>query len=244
MKEAFLQSSQNRICWSLSQIPTVGFYRELHNYFRKWPPSRSVTKTAVGKFYISIDPELQRKSISSRPDNIFQFIQKIASSDKSHTAPMSYGLHATVDHLQTELSECSDEIQGLSAEVKKRDQELSAMKREVEIAKTELSDTRCALQDITNKLYIAGKQRDCARKQADKCLHKLEATIADFMHYEELLGEKDELSDLVSSLQQEISSLSSSDINDQLAFCFQTKKGGKVYSPAIRDLYYTLLASQ
>ena len=67
------------VCWGIvlviRKIPTVGFYRELHNFLKKWPSSRSATKTAIGKLYIQIDPELCIKSTTScRPDNIFQFL--------------------------------------------------------------------------------------------------------------------------------------------------------------------------
>jgi len=59
LKEAFSQSAEDReSCWSLNKIPTIGFYRELHHLLKKWPPSCSATKTAIGKFYIQIDPEL------------------------------------------------------------------------------------------------------------------------------------------------------------------------------------------
>ena len=53
--------------------------------------------------------------LSGRPDNIFQFIEKVAFSDKPHSVPMSYGLHATITHLRKEVSGCSAQIQELSA---------------------------------------------------------------------------------------------------------------------------------
>lgn len=150
LKKAFLQPCQDHethaiVCWPLNEIPTVGFYRELymHNFLRKWPPSRSVTKTAIGNFRIRIDPELRRKNASGRLDNIFQFIRKVAFSDKPHAELMWYGLHATIvnEHLQTEVSGCLTEIEELSAKIKEQEQELIVMKREVEIARAELDVT-------------------------------------------------------------------------------------------------------
>lgn len=48
LKKAFSQSVQDQeLCWSLKEIPTVGFYRELHNFLKKWPLSCSVTETAT-----------------------------------------------------------------------------------------------------------------------------------------------------------------------------------------------------
>jgi len=35
LKETFSQSVEDwELCWSLKKIPTVGFYRELHNFFK------------------------------------------------------------------------------------------------------------------------------------------------------------------------------------------------------------------
>jgi len=143
LKEAFSQSAEDQeSCWSLNKIPTIGFYRELHNFLKKWPSSHSATKTAIGKFYIQIDPELRIKSTTScRPDNIFQFIEKVAFSSKPHSMLMSYGTHATIQLLQNEVRGCSTEIQELSAKVMEQEQELSAIKREVGIAREELDHT-------------------------------------------------------------------------------------------------------
>ena len=55
LQRAFLQciEKQRDLCWTLNDKPvTIGFYRELHKYLRKWPPSRSATKTTVGRFYL------------------------------------------------------------------------------------------------------------------------------------------------------------------------------------------------
>ena len=257
LKRAFSQSIRDQeLCWSLKETPTVGFYRELHNFLKKWPLSRSVTKTAIGKFYARIDPELHTKSTTSgRLDNLFQFIEKVVISSKPHSTPMQYGLHATIQHLRSEVSECSAEIQELSAKVVEQEQELSAMKRKVEKAREELSDTRHALKDTITKLQLAQKQRDCARNQTLKSHEKLETTITDSVHFEEeLLAKNHELSELVATLWEEIAMLSTTsavsllgsvdESNDSFTFCFQTKEGGKIYTPAIRELYYSLLADQ
>lgn len=221
----------NFVCWSLNEIPTVGFYRELHRFLKKWPISRSATKTAIGNFYISIDPELQKKSTFSRPDNIYRFIEKVADSDKPDATRMCYNLHATIQRLQTEIIGCSAEIQGLSATVQNQKQELCSVRKEVDIAKAELGDAKRELQDIEKQLQCARRER----KKAERNNEKLQAGIVDAIHYE------DELLDKIDLLCSDESSKNGGDEN---SFCFQTKRDGKVYSPAIRDLYYTLLANQ
>ena len=52
----------------------------------------------------------------------------------------------------------------------------------------------------------------------------------------------------VQSLKNELRSLSGSNVSlvhhVDLNFCFETMEGGKVYTTAIRELYYKLLADQ
>ena len=92
-----------------------------------------------------------------------------------------------------------------------------------------------------------------AHKQAHKTQQKLEVAIADSVYYEEeLLAKNEDLSDIVKCLKSDISTLSTttvsvvSDVDSvgDSTFCFQTKHGGRVYTTAVRELYYTLLAKQ
>ena len=116
--------------------------------------------------------------------------------------------------------------------------------------RSELETTTNALTDVTKKLETARKQRDSARTQAQKCQAKLEATLVDCMHFEdEVLSRNDQLSELVHTLQVELATLSTSSVSllgsseeskNSVSFCFHTKDGGKVYTPAIRELYYSL----
>ena len=100
-------------CWSLREIPTIGFYRELFHFLRKWPVSQFATKTAIGKLFVEIDPELQKKSASSRPDNVYRFIEKIVTSNRLHSAPMSYSLYGTIRHLRAEVKQSSADVEDL-----------------------------------------------------------------------------------------------------------------------------------
>ena len=256
LEKAFSQSVHGLdLCWSLKEIPTIGFYRELHSFLKKWPPSSSATKTMIGKFYIQLDPELKKKnSSSSRPDNTYKFVEKMTLSKKPHSSQMLYGVHAKVKNLQKEINGCSAQIQELSINLSEREDELSMMKRELEMAREELGHTKDALKDVSTKLRIAQKRRNCARKQTQEVREKLEATIADHMHYEdELLEKNSELSEVIGSLQDEIVTLPNSAVsligsldkdNRSVKFCFETKDGNRKYSPAIRELYYSLLADQ
>ena len=61
---------------------------------------------------------------------------------------MSYGLPATIQHLEVEISGCSTQIRELSAKVKERDDELSMMRREVKLLLAELGHVKHVLKDI------------------------------------------------------------------------------------------------
>ena len=241
LEEIFLSTENLGHTWSLSEIPIVGFYRQLHHYLKRWPLSRSATKTMIGKFYISIDPELQTKSICTRPDNVYQFIERVASSKKPCSTPMSYGLRVTIQHLQNEVKGCSTEVQELTTKVCEQEEELSAMRKEVEMASQELGETKHTLEGITHRLQVAQKQRDCARRQVQESKKKLDVTEADFVHFEqELLEESEELHELVGSLRDQIELLSKTEVS------LQTKEKGtsNMYTSAVRELCYSLLADQ
>ena len=85
-----VQSGRARsLSWYLKVTPTVGFYRHLHPYLKKWPLSRATTKVAIGKYYTAIDANLQTKG--SHPYNTYRFIERVAMSDRPQCAKMSYG---------------------------------------------------------------------------------------------------------------------------------------------------------
>lgn len=254
MQRAFVESCKGTdLCWSLHKPVTVGFYRALHSYLRKWPTSRSATKSAVGNFYTLIDLKFQ-KTVSSRPDNVFMFVQRVASSSKPDSDMMDYGIDAKVHHLQSVVREYRGNLEEMTARIEEQEKELQTIKKNMQKAKAELALSRHALSDVTNKLKTVTKQCDSASTQASKSQLKLEAAITDSIHYEEeILKKNEDLCELVGSLKNEISALRGSSLalvgeydgsGSSASFCFQTKEGGRVYTNAIRELYYTLLANQ
>ena len=70
LRKSFLRSASGLdLQLGLEEIPTLGFYRELHNFLKRCPVSNGETKSTIGKFYIAIDPNLHKKSLwSGRPD--------------------------------------------------------------------------------------------------------------------------------------------------------------------------------
>ena len=250
LQKAFLQCLEGRqdLCWTLTKPVSVGFYRDLHRYLRQWPPSRSATKTTVGKFYLFVDVNFKCRRMSSRPDNIYMLVQRVADSCKLNSEPMYYGLDNTVEQLKGAVSSYQEDLELMSEKVTKQQEALEEMKKQMESASTELASSRRALSDVTNRLQKATKQQDTARKQASKIQEKLEATYLDSVHYEdEMHAKNDNLTDLIESLRSEMKSLpvaGSAVVSDGGKFCFDTKDGGRVYTTAVRELYYKLLADQ
>lgn len=200
--------------WSLKEIPTVGFYRELHNFLRKWPSSRSLTKVVIGRYYTCIDPQIYHKNMCSRPDNVYHFIERVALSDKPFSARMSYGHDATLKRLHKKVCVSSNEVEELSSKVMAQQEEITEMKREVEIAKAEVSDAKCALQEVMHQLKIAQKQRDITCTKVKKYQEELEVAVNDFIHLEdEVLSRNEELTKLICDLKAEIAALSCSKVS-------------------------------
>ena len=184
LQRAFLESAEGQaeLCWTLDMPVTVGFYRDLHKYLQKWPLSRSASKATVGRFYVMIDYNFQRQRISSRPDNIYSFIQRVADSSKPQSELMSYGADHTVKHLQSVVSGYQNDLEVMSEKVSEHQQVVQDIKSQLEVARTA---TKHVLSDVTKKLKTTTNQRDSARKHVQTTQQKLEATIMDAVYYEE-----------------------------------------------------------
>ena len=103
---------------------------------------------------------------------------------------------------------------------------------------------RCALCDVTNERQILVKQKETCQKnfeKSKKVQFRLEEEITS-LHLENV-DLSMALSDLESDLCKKNSSVDSYDADTHDSFTFQTKND-RQYSPAIRKLYYTLLANQ
>ncbi len=243
-QKAFLQclEGQQDLCWTLTKPVTVGFYRNLHHYLLRWPPSRSATKATIGRFYLLVDVNFQSTKMSSHPDNIYMFVKRVVGSCKLNAEPMYYG--NTVKQLKLSYQE---DLEAMSQKVSKQIDVLHKMKRQVEVASKELAATRHTLSDVTNQLQKTVKQRDAARKQASRSQKKLEAVCLDSAYYEEeMLLKNDSLTELIKSFKSKMKSLSvaGSAVVSEEGNTFETKNCSQAYTPMVRELYYKLLAQQ
>lgn len=248
LQRAFLQclEGQQDLCWTLTRPVTVGFYRDIHRYLRQWPPAQSATNATFGCFYLLIDVNFRSRRMAKRPDNIYMFVQKIADSDRLSSDPMYYGVDSTVKQLQSAMCGYQEDLEAMSHEVSKHQEALKTVTKQLEVANTDLASTRRALSDVSNQLQKTAKQRDVAHKQACKMQDKLESAYLDSVYYEdEIQSKNNQLSDLVKSLRSERKLqpvVGSDDGNEH--FCFETLDGGHIYTTAVRELYYKLLADQ
>ena len=120
------------------------FYQQLHRYMKKWPLSSSSTKTAIGKFYIAIDKNLQDKGY--RPDNAYRFIERTVGSKQPPSATMKYGLEDTeVKSLEKEVKQCSECTQKLTIN-------FNLMKRELDHAHQTLESIMKSIYTIMDDL--------------------------------------------------------------------------------------------
>ena len=212
--------------WSLHGIPAVLFYRKLHTFLKKWNTTRSLQKTAIGRFYLSIDSQLQARN--STPCNTYRFIERIVNSDLPDSTIMSYGiLDDEASVLQAEISSCNEHIQVLDQVVVQQQHEIEEMKREIKQTKSQLAKSESTLQQlVVDKTRLERCQNRLVKKvhDADK---RFEATLSDLLHLDDLSEEHDPVV-----------------CDPEEVLLTKTKLQGNVYRDELRDLYYSLLAEQ
>ena len=127
------------------------FTERLHPFLKIWEQIRSTTKASLGRFYISIDKQLQERG--STPNNTYLFIEKVVSSDRSNTALMPY---ATTAHSRSYTAEQQDVYED---QINDRDYDTNP---EVESIKTELLCTQESLKKVSHEKNVLQRERDRA----------------------------------------------------------------------------------
>ena len=97
--------------WTLHGIPKVEFYRMLHPFLKKWKVTHSLSKTTIGKIYLSIDAQLQARG--STAYNTYRFIEKLMFSNVPDSAIMSYGTDKSIEKLRAEFKCCTKQVESL-----------------------------------------------------------------------------------------------------------------------------------
>ena len=245
--EVFSQvlSGQDRsLVWHLRGVPDHGFHQDLHYFITRCPQTSTSTKVSRGKFYIAIDTNLQARDL--RPDNAYRFIEKIATSNRPRTSIVKYGVEdIEMSTVQLQVKACTEQIQELVATVKALQTENAETMRELQFA-------RHALRDVTNEVKVTKKHCAKAKKEALSLKKAFKSAHTDYIILEEsvedTLEENLKLSNELALVQRELSTIKDATTITfdckELNFSFETKSDGKKYLPAIRKLYYSLLAQQ
>ena len=239
-----VQNEEHPLAWYIRGIPDHGFYQDLHPYVTKISPvTRKFTKVSIGKFYISVDPNL--KSRGFRSINAYRFIDRLILQKQPRNSIVVY-------HKEEESSitspksrrECSNLAQQLMVEVEE-------LRRERDAASQQLSHTEKLLKETVKEVKMVTKRFDAAKKQLGTCKNSYEAAVNELASlneaYLDMEEENEELSQSLASVQKELLTITEAStlfIDKNGSFCFKTKSGRKQYSPAVRKLYYSLLASQ
>ena len=210
--------------WELNGIPSIGFYRALHTRHLR------ITKVLIGRFYATIDCNFQEKG--SRPDNIYRFVEQIVASKRQSDEPMVYNIRV-IRQIKLQLNKCSEQINELHAEC-------SHLKQQFEISRNQLRSTKLALRDITNENQSLKRKCEFTTLKVDNLKGKnelLEAENAKLqMENLDLFSDSDSDSELCDADTSYQSGKVESNLQDII--------GHHRYSPEIRQLYYSLLASQ
>jgi len=217
----------NSHLWELSSIPSIGFYRALHTYLKR---HSKVTKTLIGKFYATIDGNFREKG--SRPDNLYQFVERITSSRKQSDESMVYEVQA-MKVMKSQLRKCHDQINELHSDC-------AEIRKQFEISGKKLRAATLSLHDMTKENESLKRKYELTKLKADKLKNATE-----------LLNSK--------CTKLQVENLELLYINDSdnescdADTSYQSGEADKLedivgdhhkYSPEIRMLYYSLLANQ
>ena len=246
MQEVYRQVLQKvePVSWSLQETPPVEFYKLLHGFLTKSSLTNCASKTVMGRLYMAIDPNLQSNVF--RPDNAYRYIErKVASESACHPSAsmMTYGNE--IKTLNAKVNEQADQIKKLTCD-------LNLIKQELEKTRQELKSTKHALSNITNELATAKKQQHHSNQQVQKWKQAYESMKSDCIlmenELEECTDQISKLSPAFSSVEREPNTLvdvTTITVDEKnMTFISQTTTGAFKYSPAVRKLYYSLLANQ
>ena len=229
LKVAFQNAQKGLPVLAFTKKPTLTFYKHLHGFLKKWNFTQDATKTAIGKFYLAIDPYLHR---DMRPDNVYQYIERHVVKDLP--------IHCNPKYDPTQPCE----VKRLSTSGHSDDETSTVTDRSMDIAETTIaSKEEHRFEDEIHTLSLLVSKYE---KKITALLQQNNALLAELHKYEKELQAIDEKqhmdytqSPLDRSFQIKASPGSEVDThNVQL----QTKLG-KSYSTMVRKLYYKLLTS-
>ena len=199
---------------------------------------------------MAIDPNLQKENF--RPDNAYSFIERKITVRPTCSSSTTLMTHSTHNTYKSELKSLHMKVDEQADQMHKLTLDLNFMKQKLEKTKQDLSSTRHALRDITNELAVSKKQHHYSTQQVLQWKRLYESTKSDYVlmenELEQYANQNAELYSAFSSAERELTTLFDAETvkvdEKTMTFTFQTTVGATKYSPAVRKLYYTLLANQ
>jgi len=218
--------NHDKLSWSLSCVPTVGFYRVLHQYLKRWPMSHSMSTVAIGKFYTAIDEQLKFKG--SRPDCIYRFTDRLVHSAQPSNDFVAYGKNFKLENLQQEVKSLSVKLQQKEEELRNLQEQLTAE----ESSKVDSDQIQFLEKNYANYKKLYTREMNAKIEALQLQNQTLTETVYD------LQAELENSACPVDSISSSIGE------DNSVKFCLNTMDGGKQYSSSVRALYYSLLAGQ
>ena len=112
----------------------------------------------IGRFYIAIDCNLKEKG--SRPDNVYRYIDNIASSKRQSDEPMVYNIQ-DVKEMSSQLKKCSEKVEELNVEC-------NELRQWFKVTKSQLETVELALRSITDENLSLQRKCKFAKQKFDK----------------------------------------------------------------------------
>jgi len=233
------------VSWHLSETPELGFYRELHQFLKRWPMTQNANKSTLGKVYLAIDKRLQAKGLG--PNNTYLFIERSVASQHVNTSVMTYGLDLTEKNklhtLQMQVDEYAVDMQKLTEQFNDLKKQMAKAKKELIKTKSELKQARNALEDTTNKLHFTEVQHSAKYQSVLNENLKFAEELDEYLYCANISDELSSTCKELSEIKEACTDAVTIDDGSVSNFSFKTRIGKK-YSPAIRKLYYCLLSNQ
>ena len=227
IKKAFTAAQQDQPTLAFTKKPSLEFYKKLHWFLRNWSFTRDAGKTAIGKFYLAIDPYLQQRKFL--PHNAYRFISQQTLSDQRHLQYDSKRSSESADDVEI----CKQQIEDMGEKLLKSQKETIQMRQALSDIENKMQTLKVSYE---KKLQNAYKENNTLSKE---CL-TLEYELQNFLdqHASENITE---LSDEINILSRD-NEVKGIEHTADLDIHYHTKTG-KIYSVALRKLYYRLLVS-
>ena len=217
LKRAFTRAQDSLPVLAFTKPPTIEFYVQLHKFLTSWEFTRGAGMTAIGRFYIAIDPFLRQRGYL--PHNSYHHIANQVANygKKSHKYPTLTDKRIAKETICNEAD--SEALNESGDKTVSED--------------TEISTLRCVLSDVTNKMDRMKSKYEKKLQKAHDIIHDLQREIHETEEELDDVQEKYKATKQMASTGSGVSTLAG-DIS------YHTKNG-RQYSLEIRKVYYNLL---